>query len=464
MSSNQQHHWNLDAYRGLLGDYTELRAQENRSFTISFLNGQMVGNANSSEQGISARHFKNGSWGFASHPEIGKRSVEKVLLESGNNAKFMSLHSRDNAVLANLTGAKARLDLSTKKTKLSSQEIINQLKEYDSYIASRYPDLSSRSLRCFQQDFIKEAINSAGSNTFTHYARSFIVVSLSLESPNGPVELREVFGDSGQIEDNFPSLELFKENIESAYKLLKDKANGVVAEGGVKEVILSSRVAGILAHEAIGHTTEADIVLGGSAAADFLGQQVASPIVSLVDFAHTAFGKQAPMPVLFDDEGTTAEDTTIIENGILKTFMNNKTSAEHFSQKATGHARAWGFSDEPLIRMRNTAILPGKDKLADMIASIDDGYYLLEHSNGQADSTSEFMFGVPMGYEIKKGKLGRALLDSTISGVAFDMLKTVTMVSDEMTWVTYGTCGKKQPMTVGMGGPAIKCKIHMGGK
>ena len=312
MSSNQQHHWNLDAYRGLLGDYTELRAQENRSFTISFLNGQMVGNANSSEQGISARHFKNGSWGFASHPEIGKRSVEKVLLESGNNAKFMSLHSRDNAVLANLTGAKARLDLSTKKTKLSSQEIINQLKEYDSYIASRYPDLSSRSLRCFQQDFIKEAINSAGSNTFTHYARSFIVVSLSLESPNGPVELREVFGDSGQIEDNFPSLELFKENIESAYTLIKDKANGFVAEGVVKEVILSSRVAGILAHEAIGHTTEADIVLGGSAAADFLGQQVASPIVSLVDFAHTAFGKQAPMPVLFDDEGTTAEDTTII--------------------------------------------------------------------------------------------------------------------------------------------------------
>ena len=114
--------------------------------------------------------------------------------------------------------------------------------------------------------------------------------------------------------------------------------------------------------------------------------------------------------------------------------------------------------------MRNTAIMPGKDKLADMIASIDDGYYLLDHSNGQADSTSEFMFGVPMGYEIKKGKLGRALLDSTISGVAFDMLKTVTMVSDEMTWVTYGTCGKKQPMTVGMGGPAIKCKIHMGGK
>ena len=74
------------------------------------------------------------------------------------------------------------------------------------------------------------------------------------------------------------------------------------------------------------------------------------------------------------------------------------------------------------------------------------------------------MFSVPFGYEIKKGKIGRAILDTTISGVAFAMLKTVSMVSDEMSWVGYGTCGKKQPMTVGMGGPAVKCKVAIGGK
>jgi TldD protein len=74
------------------------------------------------------------------------------------------------------------------------------------------------------------------------------------------------------------------------------------------------------------------------------------------------------------------------------------------------------------------------------------------------------MFGVTMGYEIKKGKLGRALRDTTISGVAFDMLKTITMVSDDMVWLCGGFCGKKQPMIVGMGGPAIKCKITIGGR
>jgi len=144
--------------------------------------------------------------------------------------------------------------------------------------------------------------------------------------------------------------------------------------------------------------------------------------------------------------------------------MHNKETAAHFGAEPTGNARAFGFYDEPLVRMRNTAILPGSSKLADMIASVDDGYYFLRSSNGQADSTSEFMFGVVMGYEIKGGRLGRAVRDCTISGVAFDMLKTIDMLSDDMSWTAAGMCGKKQSIPVGMGGPAVKCRINVGGR
>ena len=112
----------------------------------------------------------------------------------------------------------------------------------------------------------------------------------------------------------------------------------------------------------------------------------------------------------------------------------------------------------------NLLLSTGTSKLEDMIASIDDGYYLLDTNNGQADTTGEFMFGVTFGYEIKKGKLARPLLDTTISGVAFDMLKTVDMLSDEMIWASSGMCGKKQPMPVGMGGPAVKCRVNIGGR
>ena len=144
--------------------------------------------------------------------------------------------------------------------------------------------------------------------------------------------------------------------------------------------------------------------------------------------------------------------------------MHNKESAACFDARPTGKARAFQFSDEPLIRMRNTVILPGKSKLEDMISSVDDGYYLMKASNGEADTTSEFMFGVVQGYEIKNGRLGRAIRDTTISGVAFDMLKTITAVSDDMKWTNGGMCGKKQPIPVGMGGPAVKCRINIGGK
>jgi TldD protein len=252
--------------------------------------------------------------------------------------------------------------------------------------------------------------------------------------------------------------------LDEACAKLARKAEGVYADSGVHDVVLGPDLAGILAHEAIGHTVEADLVLGGSVAGDRMDQVVASELVSIVDFAHTYRGVTCPQPVWVDDEGTPARDAVLIDRGVLRSFMHNKETARHFGAEPTGNARAWSFSDEPLVRMRNTAILPGASRLDGMIASIDHGYYLARPSNGQADSTSEFMFGITQGCEIRGGKLGRAIFDTTVSGVAFDMLKTVTMVSDDMRWESAGMCGKKQPMPVGMGGPAIKCRIRIGGR
>lgn len=145
--------------------------------------------------------------------------------------------------------------------------------------------------------------------------------------------------------------------------------------------------------------------------------------------------------------------------------MNNRETAMHFEQKPTGHARAMTFSDEPLIRMRNTAILPGKSRVDDMIASIEDGYYLMKPGKGQADTTGEFMFAVGTGFEIKNGKLGRVIRDTTVSGLAFDVMKSVTMVGDEFKWDTSGYyCTKKQMMPVGVGGVALKCRVRVGGR
>ena len=99
-----------------------------------------------------------------------------------------------------------------------------------------------------------------------------------------------------------------------------------------------------------------------------------------------------------------------------------------------------------------------------MIAGIDDGYLLLRTGNGQADSTTEFMFAVSLAYEVKNGKVGRAIRDTTISGSAIKVLQSVDAVSDDMVWVSAGYCGKKQPMVVSMGGPALRARAHLGGE
>jgi TldD protein len=169
------------------------------------------------------------------------------------------------------------------------------------------------------------------------------------------------------------------------------------------------------------------------------------------------------VPIYVDDEGVESQDTILIENGVLKNFMHNKRKFGPVRRTTHGQCTRVHILRRAADSDAQHRDPPGKDKLDDMIASIEDGYYLLRPSNGQADSTSEFMFGVTLGYEIRNGKLGSAITDTTISGVAFDMLKTVTMVSDELSWTCAGMCGKKTLIPVGMGGPSIKCRVHLGG-
>ncbi|MBQ2050330.1 MAG: TldD/PmbA family protein, partial [Spirochaetales bacterium] len=292
----------------------------------------------------------------------------------------------------------------------------------------------------------------------------YVMMTALSKKDNAPLELFDVFGGSGCFETYFNAVDWMFPGIDRLHTKLMDKVDGVYAEAGYKTVILGGSLSGMLAHEAVGHTVEADLVMGGSVAGPNLNKRVASDLVTMIDYANTTPDGEAPLPVYLDDEGQLAKDAVLIKNGILTGFMHNRESAEKFGVEPTGNARAWAFSDEPLIRMRNTAVLPGTSTLHEMIESIDDGYYLIDTNNGQADLTGEFMFGVTMGYEIKHGRLGKAILDTTVSGIAFDMLKTVDMVSDGINWNSSGFCGKKQRIPVGLGGPELRCKIMIGGR
>ena len=455
----------LAPFKAKITGHTELRFQRNGSRSVGLLKGNIVGNSSSESSGLSARVYQGGFWGFASGSEYDEKAVEAVLGAAERNAKFLTSRlGSTKPPFAVLPGDK----LSTKRNTVNDSEqrvFLEFAKEIDAYIDSKYPGLTSRSVSVNCDYIEKLFITSDGADGYSLIPRAFVYCSMTAQTDdNSPVNLYEPFGGPGFFPDQFSDPKLLFPQIDVLYEKLMKKREGVFAEAGTCDVILDAKLAGILAHEAIGHTVEADLVLGGSVAGPYLGKTVSSELVTLIDFAHTALGEETPQPVYVDDEGTVARDAELIKDGVLTGYMHNRESAAHFGHQPMGNARAHAFSDEPLIRMRNTAILPGSSKTEDMIASIDDGYYFIQWNNGQADLTSEFMFGVVEGYEIKKGKIARALRDTTISGVAFDVLKTVTMLSDDMDWTSNGMCGKKQPMPTGMGGPAVKCRVNIGGR
>lgn len=444
-------------------DYAEFREHEVHKVRKVMIDGNLTANTETSERGVSARVYKEGYWGFASIPAVDAASRDKVARKAIDNATALcrfgekpSLQLAGNAY----QGEQAPTSGST----LTQAESIELMESVNAHCKRHYPGLKSATVVLHEENHSKGFGTSNGGSGRNTINRAACYILMHAEGRNGqPVELMEAISGKGSLADLDLTMSRLEPVLDALHGHLEDKCDAVPVNGGVHTVVLSPALAGILAHEAIGHPCEADLVLGGAVTGKLLNRQIASELITMVDFAHSYNGEELMVPVYADDEGTESLDTVLIEDGILRSFMSSRETAARLGIPATGNARAYSFSDEPLVRMRNTAILPGMSKLENMISEVEKGYYLMKTGNGQADSTTEFMFGITLGYEIINGKLGRAIADTTVSGTAIDMLRTVDAVSDDMYWECSGYCGKKQPMVVSVGGPAIRARAHLGG-
>ena len=450
--------------RTSVSSYSETRRHELRKSMLLMVDGNLVLNTRSVESGSSARVYEGGYWGFASTSDTGGDKAREVVDIARRNAKAMTKFGA-RAKLT-LPGGQYRGEHEFKgKAALTAAEVSDRLTEIDAWCRQSFKGIKTTRLRAGDEHHRKHIATSEGTDAIASIQRGLFYATFIGEGSDGsPVEVTEFLSGKGHLGDIDWSLESLKPRLEALYRHLEAKRNAVAARGGPQKVVMSPHLAGILAHEAMGHPCEADLVLGGAVTGDLVGKQIASPLVTMIDFAHTFEGEEAVIPVYCDDEGVPGTDAVLIKDGILTEFMSSQETAARLGARATGSARAYAPNDEPLVRMRNTAILPGKSKLDDMIAGIDDGYVLMRTGNGQADSTTEFMFAISLGYEVKNGKLGRAIRDTTISGSAIKVLQSVDAVSDDMYWACGGYCGKKQPMVVSMGGPAIRAQVHMGGE
>ena len=270
----------------------------------------------------------------------------------------------------------------------------------------------------------------------------------------GRAEFEVLFGD-GQ------ALQLADKAVRQAILNL----SAIAAPAGQMPVVLGPGWPGVLLHEAVGHGLEGDCNRKGSSVfADKMGQKVATDLCTVVDDG-TIKGRRGSLNI--DDEGVKTQRTTLIENGVLVGYMQDRHNARLMSTESTGNGRRESYSHLPIPRMTNTFMLPGSSKPADIIASVDRGIYAVDFAGGQVDTTSgKFVFSMSEAYLIENGKIGAPLKGATIIGSGPDVLHQVSMVGDDLQLDSgIGVCGKAgQTVPVGVGQPTLRVdKITVGG-
>ncbi|VXB23321.1 metalloprotease TldD [Pseudomonas sp. 8O] len=239
----------------------------------------------------------------------------------------------------------------------------------------------------------------------------------------------------------------------------------IAAPAGSMPVVMGAGWSGVLLHEAVGHGLEGDFNRKGSSAySGQVGQKVASSLCTIVDDG-TLAGRRGSLSV--DDEGTPTQCTTLIENGVLKGYMQDKLNARLMGVAATGNGRRESYAHLPMPRMTNTYMLAGESDPEEIIRSVKKGIYCANLGGGQVDITSgKFVFSTSEAYLIEDGKITAPVKGATLIGNGPEAMSRVSMVGNDLALDSgVGTCGKDgQSVPVGVGQPTLKIDaITVGG-
>jgi TldD protein len=234
----------------------------------------------------------------------------------------------------------------------------------------------------------------------------------------------------------------------------------IPAPAGSMPVVMGAGWSGVLLHEAVGHGLEGDFNRKGSSAySGRVGEKVASSLCTIVDDG-TLFGRRGSLSM--DDEGTPTQCTTLIENGVLKGYMQDKLNARLMGVAATGNGRRESYAHLPMPRMTNTYMLAGESDPEEIIRSVKKGIYCANLGGGQVDITSgKFVFSTSEAYLIEDGKITAPVKGATLIGNGPEAMSKVSMVGNDLALDSgVGTCGKDgQSVPVGVGQPTLKIDL-----
>lgn len=405
------------------------------------------------EQGVGIRAISGEKTGFAYADEI----IMPSLMQASTAARAIARQGSRGTVQAWQQRSPSALYVpADPMVALSADEKVDLLRQIDTYTRSLDPRIKQVMVSIAATHDTILVASTDGS--LAADIRPLVRLNVTVIAEQG--DRREQGSDGGG--GRFDYLKLVKDNAwqkfaNEAVRQALVNLEADAAPAGTMTVVLGPGWPGVLLHEAVGHGLEGDFNRKGTSAfSGRIGEKVAADGVTIVDDG-TLPERRGSLSI--DDEGTPTEQTVLIEDGVLVSYMQDKLNARLMNMKPTGNGRRESFTHLPMPRMTNTFMLPGSHDPGEIIASVDKGLYAVNFAGGQVDITSgKFVFSASEAYLIENGKVTRPVRGATLIGNGPEVMTRVSMVGNDLKLdAGVGVCGKDgQSVPVGVGQPTLR--------
>ncbi|MCP4486500.1 MAG: metalloprotease TldD [Gammaproteobacteria bacterium] len=414
------------------------------------------------EKGVGIRAMSGEKTGFAYCDDLQASAITQAV----GNARAIARQGQQAStqIVLNATGSNALYTHKNPVDGRSANDKVELLKKLDNF--TRGLDERIEQVIISLAGGIDHILVAATDNTLASDIRPLVRINITvLMHENGRREQGSAGGGGRHSYDVFfdtdKALELARDAVNQAATNLES----VATPAGAMPVVLGPGWPGVLLHEAVGHGLEGDFNRKGTSAfSNRIGEQVASPLCTVVDDGSME-NRRGSLSV--DDEGVPAQSTVLIENGTLKSYMQDKMNARLMGVQSTSNGRRESFAHLPMPRMTNTYMLAGESDPGEIISSVEKGLYAVNFGGGQVDITSgRFVFSLSEAYLIEGGRVGAPVKGATLIGSGPDVMGKISMVGNDLALDQgVGVCGKDgQSLPVGVGQPTLKIEeITVGG-